>query len=353
MAKKYDLDIDGYIGSWFSSKRYVKLLLQELGEKEITCRVNSLGGSLDDAIDIASQFEAQGKIVCDLYSLNASAATVLTLGAQKVRMHADAAYLIHKPLSWIETWGLMNEDDLEAAIERLKAEKDRAATLTLIMARMYAKKCKKPVQDVLRLMKAEKWLDAEQAKEWGLVDEIFQDASLLPTDIQSPEMLNLIAAAGLPAPLMRNVPQNVPQQQPQQKEEKEDARFLQTLLNELREIFIPSKNTPMNKTYASLNTLLNIEGIEFKNNKTEWTEDQVKILNQVLEQAEVGKKAATEKLSEKDVEIQALKDQIQALNQQAGDESNALAQETDHPTQKDKNTIDFASIKNLYHSLPD
>jgi ATP-dependent protease ClpP protease subunit len=357
MAKKYDIDIDGYIGSWFSSKRYIKNSLKELGEKEITVRVNSLGGYLDDAIDVAAQFESHGNVTCEIFSFNASAATVLTLGAKKVRAHANSSYLIHKVLSWVDAWGYMNEDDIDAAIERLRAEKDRNSTQTLIIAKMYAKKSGKPVKDILNLMKAEKWLNAEQAKEWGFVDEIFEDSTIKPANAQDPEILNVFNAAGLPVPPVRET-------ETPDKEHKEAAGWMQGFLNELREIFNPQKNivTTMNKTFISINTLLNIEGIEFKNGKAELTEDQVKLLNDAL--AKAGEKPAEEKpadknekpaedeLSKKDAEIKALKDQIEALNKKPGDETKEVNKTTDTPPVEDDETKVFNEVRDLYNLLP-
>jgi ATP-dependent protease ClpP protease subunit len=369
MAKKYDIDIDGFIGSWFSSKRHVKELLKGLGEKEITVRVNSLGGYLDDAIDMAAQFEAHGKVTCELFACNASAATVLTLGANRVRMHDNASYLIHKVLSWVNTWGSMNEDEIEAAIERLQAEKDRNSTQTLIIARMYAKKSGKPVKDILNLMKAEKWLNAAEALEWGFVDEIFEDSTIKPVNVQEPEMLNLFNAAGLPLP--SGCTPGGPEKEP-------GETGWQGFLNELREIFIPQKNTvTMNKTFISINTLLNVEGIEFKNGKAELTEAQVKVLNGALAgKAEEGKKPAEEKpadknegkpeppakpaeekpdansLPDKDAEIQALKEQIAALNRQAGDETGSVNRKTDTPPAEDDEMKEIGSARELYNLLP-
>lgn len=66
MAKKYDIDIDSYIGDWYSSKRAIKNQISSLGDKEITVRVNSLGGDVNTAIDVSAQFEAHGNIICDL-----------------------------------------------------------------------------------------------------------------------------------------------------------------------------------------------------------------------------------------------------------------------------------------------
>jgi ATP-dependent protease ClpP protease subunit len=356
MAKKYDIDIDGYIGSWFSSKRYVKNSLKEAGEKEIVIRVNSLGGLLDDAIDIAAQLEAHGKVTCELFSFNASAATVLTLGAQKVRAHSNASYLIHKAISWVNAWGYMNEDDIDAAIERLKAEKDRNSTQTLIIAKMYARKSGKPVRDILQLMKAEKWLTAEEAMEWGFVDEIFQDAAIKPANVQDPEMLNLFNAAGLPVP-------PVCATETPETERQESAGWMHGFLNELREIFNPPKNIViMNKTFISINTLLNVEGIEFKNGKAELTEAQVKALNDALAEAEkkpgeekpAGKdeKPETNQLSEKDAEIKALKEQIEALNKKPGDETKEVNKTTDTPPAEGDETKEIEAARNLYSLLP-
>jgi ATP-dependent protease ClpP protease subunit len=203
MAKTYDMDIDGYIGSWLYSKRYVKNALKELGEKKISVRVNSAGGIVDDAIDIASRFEAHGNVICELHSWNASAATVLTPGAKKVRAHENACCFIHKVLSRVDEWGYMNGDNIEAVIKRLETPKDSNSAQTLILAKMYAKKSGKPVKDILNLMKAETCLNAKEAKEWGFVDEIFEDSQIKPVNVQDPVLLNLFNAAGLPVPPLR------------------------------------------------------------------------------------------------------------------------------------------------------
>ena len=233
MAKKYDIDIDGYIGSWFSSKRFVKNKLSESGTNEVLCRVNSLGGYLDDAIDIAAQFEAHGNVTCEMFSLNASSATVLTTRAKKVRAHSDSTYLIHKVLTWIDTWGYMNEDDIDSAIEDLKRQKNNAATLTLTIAKMYAKKSGKPVADILNLMKEEKWLTADEAKEWGFVDEVFEDVTVKPADVEDTQITLLLNAAGLPVPPVRN-------KRKVEKTEDDSKNIVSELLNGLINLINPT-----------------------------------------------------------------------------------------------------------------
>ncbi|MDR0686917.1 MAG: ATP-dependent Clp protease proteolytic subunit, partial [Dysgonamonadaceae bacterium] len=90
MAKHYDIDIDNGIGTWTNSKYTVKQALYKRKSEPVLVRVNSLGGSVDDGVDIAAQFESHGNITCELFSFVASAATVLTLGAKHVRMHQDS-----------------------------------------------------------------------------------------------------------------------------------------------------------------------------------------------------------------------------------------------------------------------
>jgi ATP-dependent protease ClpP protease subunit len=350
MAKKYDIDIDGYIGSWYSSKRFVKNALSGSKDKKVLCRVNSLGGNLDDAIDIAAQFESHGDVTCELFSLNASAATVFTLGAKKVRAHANSTYLIHKVLSWVDAWGYMNEDDIDAAIERLKAEKDRNSTQTLVIAKMYAKKSGKPVKDILNLMKQEKWLTAEQAKEWGFIDEIFEDSAIKPADVRDPDVTSLLNAAGLPVPDFYG-------NNPEEEDNKTGTvqAIIAGLADHLRDIFNPqNKIIPeMNKTFISVNTLLNVEGIEFKNGKVELTEDQVKILNDAIVNADAGKKTAEDKVVEKDAEIKTLNDQVEALNKKPAEESNPVVKKTDETKPEEKDEVDIDSLKNLFNALPD
>jgi len=355
MAKKYNIDIDGWIGSWFSSKRFVKNALSETGAGEVLCRVNSLGGSLDDAVDIAAQFESHGNVTCELFSLNASAATVLTTGAKKVRAHSNSTYLIHKVLTWVDTWGYMNEDDIDVAIEELKRQKNNAATLTLIVSKMYAKKSGKPVADILKLMKEEKWLTADEAKEWGFVDEVFEDITVKPADIENSQITELLNAAGLPVPPVRNKTKV-------EKPEGDYKNIVSELLTEFKNLFTPTNKitSEMNKTFVSINTLFNIEGLEFKNGKVELTEEQVKNLNDALKNsndekaaAEAKVTAAEVKVSEKDTEIQTLKNQITSLNKGAGDETTEVNKKTDDSFKEDKEKVDIDAVKNLFDLLPD
>lgn len=335
---QYTLDIDSYIGSWLSGKRHVKNTLAQAGKSPVTVRVNSLGGSLDDGIDIAAQFEAHGNVTCDLFALNASAATVLTLGAKRVRMHVSAAYLIHKVLTWVDTWGYMNEDDIETAIEDLRKQKNNAASLTLTIAKMYAHRSGKPVNEILKLMKEETWLTAQEAKDWGFVDEVFSDSTIQPVNLTDERLTSMINVAGLPP--------YTPTKSKTVTADNESSGVVAQLIAGLKDIFNPTNKTPseMNKTFILVNTILNIEGIEFKNGKAEITEDQVKLLNEAIKKAQDEKAAAEKLASERETTINELNTELEALKNADGDDTTPVPKGTDD---EGENNDDFANtLKN-------
>jgi ATP-dependent protease ClpP protease subunit len=368
--KKYTLDFDGYIGYWTSGKRYTKQVLSDAGDTEVLIRVNSMGGNLDDAIDIAAQFEAHGRVTCEFFALNASAATILTLGAQKVRAHVYSSYLIHKALTWIDSWGYMNEDDLDTTIETLKREQNNVATQTLIIARMYAKRSGKQLKDILNLMKEEKWLTALEAKEWGFVDEVFSEAEAVPAPVTDTEITFLLNAAGLP-PLPKR-PDAFRSNDSLQDENRTMLASILSGLTSLVNSFTNNKNTSqMKKDYSFVNTLLSVEGIEFKSDRAELTEEQVKLINETLNQAGKDKKNKEDveakiagkdteitnlkvQIAEKDKEVANLKTEVDRLNGAAGDDTAPVSKKTDDTMKGEAQQSDYvANARKLFHAMPD
>ena len=51
----YNLNIDDYIGRWGYSKQYVRNQLAGLKGKPVNVRISSLGGAVDDGLDIRQQ----------------------------------------------------------------------------------------------------------------------------------------------------------------------------------------------------------------------------------------------------------------------------------------------------------
>ena len=347
MAKKYDIDIDSFIGDWNCNKRNVKRQLNDLGEKEITVRVNSLGGDVDTALDIAAQFEAHGNIVCDLYAFNASAATILTMGAKKVRMHENGMYLIHKAMVWVDEFGHMNEDDLDIIIEKLKNKQQDSAVVTLNIAKMYAKKSGKTIQEILNLMKQERWLDANAAKEWGFVDETFFGS--IPAKKQ-PDMVEMLNIANLP------IPENFSQEE---NESEPQGKSWTDLLNYLRNIFSNHKpENQMNKTMiqaALLLSILNVENLEATDGNVSLTSDQITEIENAISGKDAEIATLKNQLSQKETEIANLKTEIENKKNAPGDTTRDVNKDNDEIDNDDEYVFDNSAVeaaKALYDALP-
>ena len=189
-----EFEIDGIISQWEYSNRYVKSCLKDAGDRPVVFRVCSYGGDFLIAMAIKDELARHGNVTVDISGYAASCATLIGLGAKHIRISHTSFYLIHKILSPISVYQNMNEDDLEVLIADLSKIKDENERMTLVVANAYADKCKKSVLDILNLMKEEKWLTAEEAKEWGFVDEVYK-ATGKTNFVASDTKLNM---AGLP-----------------------------------------------------------------------------------------------------------------------------------------------------------
>ncbi len=170
----YNLNIDDYIGRWGYSKQYVRNQLAGLKGKPVNVRISSLGGAVDDGLDIRQQFVDHGNVTAYLYGLVASSATIAALGAKKVCISRYCLFLVHKVSNWVDAWGQYNADQIQQLIDELKENKLQNDKFDLVLANMYAAKCNKKVDDILDVLKAGRWLTAQEALEYGFVDEIIE-----------------------------------------------------------------------------------------------------------------------------------------------------------------------------------
>ena len=133
--------------------------------------------------------------------MNASAATIAGLGAKKITIASSAMYLVHKCSNIVFKWANLNADQIEEFINELKAQKKNQDAIDTNIATQYSAKCKKDKEALLELMKEGGWLSAQQALEWGFVDEIVEDSK----KITLPEgTIQAMVDAGLPLPCIED-----------------------------------------------------------------------------------------------------------------------------------------------------
>lgn len=305
----YNINIDDYIGRWGYSKQYIRNQLAGLKGKPVNVRISSLGGSVEHGLDIRQQFLDHGDVTAYLYGLVASSATIAALGAKKVCISKYCMFLVHKVSNWVDAWGQMNADQIQELIDDLKENKLQNDKFDLVLAQMYANKCNKQIDEILDTLKAGRWLTAQEALEYGFVDEIIEDAKEDKVNLASfTDKLNVLGFPALP--------------QMDNKEDKEPGWF-QRIMEKL-DAFSPllkSENSThlinliMKKDYQKVNAILNVEGLEFdKDGKVTLTEAQVKALNEKVD-------ALEKEASDKQAEVDDLTKQVDNLKKADGDDT--------------------------------
>lgn len=271
MAKKI-LIIDGAIGNYGYSKQWLNYMLNGADNDEIEVQISSLGGAVDHAITMHDRLARHGNANADLTGMVASSGTIIPLGI-KTRISQNSMYLIHKPMVWIDEWGTMNEDDIDDLILKLEKEKNEVAKVTLVIAKMYATKSGKGVKEILDLMKKETWLTADEAKEWGFVDEVYAPSKII-NYAEDLSMVAMLQANGYPVPERKG---NKPPVTTQADEE----NLFNRLSARLTDFFKPKHNS-MKKQFLNLNKALKVEKLESSDDGVFLNEDQLNTIDQEL-----------------------------------------------------------------------
>ncbi len=145
----------------------ITFLLMELSERsddDIYMFINSPGGSVSDGMAI---YDVMNAIPCDVVTIatgNAASmgAFLLAAGTPGKRFVAEnAEIMIHQPLGGIQG----QATDISLVANHIMQVKEDIA---LIMA----EKCGKGIDEVLKDMERDYWMNAQQALDYGIVDHI-------------------------------------------------------------------------------------------------------------------------------------------------------------------------------------
>ena len=265
MAKDKVIEIVGGINDYNISRDYVKYMLDQAGAGPVFIDFSSLGGDVNQALQIKKFIADRGDVTLRYFGFNASSSTIVGHGAVKTQIYEDSMYLVHKPLVGTDpTWGSMNEDQLQAAIDNFISKKSDASAATLIIAQEYVINRKMEMSKVMELITAGNWITAKKAVELGLVDELIPATSKKTTVTN--EVIAMMTANGFPA-----LPTN------EVTEEAKEENLIEKILNKINS---HNKNKPqMNKDLSFLNQVLKVEGVDVAENKVTLTLDQLTTLN--------------------------------------------------------------------------
>lgn len=298
MPKDYNLFLKGEVGGYDFDSNFVDYVLSRMKGKPVAVLIDSRGGSLMDALSIAAAFEAHGDVTVHFRSMNASAATIASLGAKHICIDASAMYLVHKCAIPIVEWSNMNADHLASKIAELQQAKTDLEKIDLNVAAMYAAKCRKPQADLLALMTKGGWLTAEEALAWGFVDEVTGSADSKPSLTETVAME--MNAAGIPLP-------NLPIQREKSGAFAKLLSGLSALVKGDNSHTNTKANTNMNKSLTNLAALLSVEGFAVADGKVVLTEAQAQDVENRLQACHEQISALSQVVGEQEKTIKALK----------------------------------------------
>jgi len=320
MAKKIII-VDGYIGSYAFSKQFIRNELEGHSKNPVEVKISSLGGSIDHALNIHDQFIEHGNVTAELSAFVASSATLISLGAKTVRMNENAFYLIHKAMNWVDEWGTMNEDEIETLIAKLEKKKQELAKVTLQLAKMYRSKSGKSLDKIIDLMKQETWLTAEEALEWGFVDEVFTP-EVTVNFLEDLQMVAMVTSNGFPAlPRNNKIKTKTQTENETDNHISEDSLFdriwnrITSKQKENNTNNNQNKNTNSMKQFTKVNAALGVDSLESVDDAVSLNQGQLQLVEtalnqtgQVTTQLNEANDSLAGAVAEKDAAIQSLSD---------------------------------------------
>lgn len=154
-------------GDGITSKR-IAGALRSIGQQDIRVDINSPGGDFFEGVAIYNMLrEHDANVTVNVLGLAASAASVIAMAGDEVRMAKTGFLMIHN------AWGITigNRHDMQAAAATMEPF-DRA------MRDLYAERSGSSADDVERWMDAETFFTGEDAVKFGLADSYLSQSEI-------------------------------------------------------------------------------------------------------------------------------------------------------------------------------
>lgn len=152
---------DFWSGGGVTAKQFQKEL-SEIRSSQIDLHINSPGGEVFDGLTIYNLIKQHpANVTTYIDGLAASIASVIALAGDQVIMAENALYMVHNP------WGVAIGDSSE-----MRKMADRLDKVGGSIATAYTSKSGKGEDEITALMNAETWMTAQEAFDFGFIDEI-------------------------------------------------------------------------------------------------------------------------------------------------------------------------------------
>lgn len=166
---------DAFIYEWLGIPHISSAQLNNLptNSEDLEIELNSYGGSVFAGSEIYTILKSYpGKVTITVTGIAASAASVIAMAADVVKISPTAQLMLHN--AWTTASG--NAYDFEKEAEVLRGVNES-------IANAYMLKTGKSKDELLAIMEKETWFTAEKAIEIGLADEMLFQEEIQPQDI--------------------------------------------------------------------------------------------------------------------------------------------------------------------------
>lgn len=188
-------------GNFICPEEFLEDLAIIKDKSNITIRINSVGGDLYTGMAIYTQLKGlKGNKTVIIDGIAASAASLIAMAGDKIKIPAGSLMMIHDPLVYL--WDTYNAKALKEVIKMLDAAAQSSAET-------YAAKTKLDVETIRAMMQKETWMTGREAVEKGFADEILYENE--PQMTMSADR-QLLMVNGIKQNIrgFRNIPGNIP-----------------------------------------------------------------------------------------------------------------------------------------------
>ena len=190
-----EIDIFGDIDSWWGyNLNQLRYELSAIQGNELTVNISTYGGDVFEALAIAGVLESLQKNVTTIgYGIVASAGTVILLSGKKRKMAKNAFFMIHNPTAVAggEASEMRKTADL---LDKIQSQLvDIYVTAIEKSGKLIDGSRETTAKKVTKWVENETWFTAEEALQYGFVDEISGPVEFI-TPTNAAEFKNKIAA---------------------------------------------------------------------------------------------------------------------------------------------------------------
>lgn len=183
---------DYWTGEGVTEKR-IAAALRTIGDGDVVVNVNSAGGDLFTGMAIYNMLrEHPGHVTVNVLGIAASAASIIAMGGDEIRVARAGFLMIHN--AWIWVPGNRHE---------LRAYADYLEPFDATMADVYAAQSGQDASVIARMMDTETWIGGSSAVEQGFAHGLLASDEILQTEEQASALAvrrveNALRASGMP-----------------------------------------------------------------------------------------------------------------------------------------------------------